>query len=151
RRTFGRCSVPTLYGWLPYVVLLLGAFGTFSHNVDDSFITFRFAANLIHGEGPVFNAGERVEGFSSPLHLVLSALLLLLSPSGDILFPAKLASLGFGLATLFQTRRFARLCGFRGTQVVLPQLLVAANVNFWIASVNALETTLYGFLIVTSV
>jgi len=35
--------------------------------VDDGFIFFRYAENLAHGLGPVFNPGEHVEGFSSPL------------------------------------------------------------------------------------
>ena len=36
---------------------------------DDAFITFRYANNLAAGWGPVWNRGERVEGFSSPLWL----------------------------------------------------------------------------------
>ena len=34
---------------------------------EDAYITFRFAENWGHGLGPVYNAGERVMGFSSPL------------------------------------------------------------------------------------
>jgi hypothetical protein len=135
---------------VPYVVLLAGAFCTFGHAVDDSYITFRFAANLVHGHGPVFNVGERVEGFSSPLHMLLSALLIALSPSPDILFVAKLASLAFGLLTVWQMRRLARHCGLRAWQIVFAQALAALNVNFCIASVNALETSLYAFLVVVS-
>lgn len=42
---------------------------------DDAFICFRYAANLADGLGPVFNAGDRVEGVSNPLWtLVLGAL-----------------------------------------------------------------------------
>lgn len=35
--------------------------------VDDSYIFLRYADNIAKGHGPVFNIGERVEGFSSPL------------------------------------------------------------------------------------
>ena len=38
---------------------------------DDAFITFRYAANLAHGHGLVFNPGERVEGYSNFLWTVL--------------------------------------------------------------------------------
>ena len=31
---------------------------------DDAFISFRYARNLVDGLGLVFNAGERVEGFT---------------------------------------------------------------------------------------
>jgi len=34
---------------------------------EDAFIFFRYVDNLINGHGLVFNIGERVEGFTSPL------------------------------------------------------------------------------------
>ncbi len=40
---------------------------------DDSFITFRYADNLAHGHGLVFNPGERVEGYTTFLWAVLMA------------------------------------------------------------------------------
>ncbi len=39
--------------------------------VDDSFIFLRYAENFASGQGPVFNPGERVEGYSSPLWMML--------------------------------------------------------------------------------
>ena len=36
---------------------------------DDSYITFRTADNLVHGFGPVWNTGERVQAFTHPLWL----------------------------------------------------------------------------------
>jgi arabinofuranosyltransferase len=36
---------------------------------DDAFITFRYANNVAAGLGPVWNRGEAVEGYSSPLWL----------------------------------------------------------------------------------
>lgn len=38
---------------------------------DDAFITFRHVANCLLGHGPVFNVGERVQGFSHPLWFLL--------------------------------------------------------------------------------
>lgn len=40
---------------------------------DDDFITYRYARNLIEGQGLVFNAGERIEGFSAPGWMLLVA------------------------------------------------------------------------------
>src|SRR6266508_6761075 len=37
--------------------------------LDDAFIQFRYAANLAEGRGPVFNAGERVEGASGGIRI----------------------------------------------------------------------------------
>ena len=41
---------------------------------DDSFISFRYALNLIEGSGLVYNPGERVEGYSNLLWTLLVAL-----------------------------------------------------------------------------
>src|SRR5262245_10458405 len=41
---------------------------------DDAFISFRYADNLVHGLGLVFNAGERVEGFTNFLWTLWIAL-----------------------------------------------------------------------------
>ncbi len=38
---------------------------------DDGFITARYAQNLLHGFGPVFNLGERVQGFTHPLWFLM--------------------------------------------------------------------------------
>ncbi len=41
--------------------------------VDDAFISFRYAQNLVDGHGLVFNPGERVEGYSNFLWVILTA------------------------------------------------------------------------------
>lgn len=41
---------------------------------DDAMISMRYAYNLAHGLGPVWNAGERVEGFTNPLWVGFMAL-----------------------------------------------------------------------------
>jgi arabinofuranosyltransferase len=42
--------------------------------LDDSFISFRYADNMARGFGPVYNIGERVEGYTSFLWVVLLGL-----------------------------------------------------------------------------
>ena len=41
---------------------------------DEGMISMRYAWNLSHGLGPVWNAGERVEGFTDPLWVLLMSL-----------------------------------------------------------------------------
>ncbi|MEO5618208.1 MAG: hypothetical protein ABIS67_10585, partial [Candidatus Eisenbacteria bacterium] len=41
---------------------------------DDAYISFRYARNLLRGEGLVFNVGERVEGYTNFLWTVLSSI-----------------------------------------------------------------------------
>ena len=60
------------------VCAALLAFGLFraahlSWVCDDSFISFRYARNLVEGSGLVFNPGERVEGYTNFLWTVALA------------------------------------------------------------------------------
>ena len=41
--------------------------------IDDAFITFRYARNLLEGNGFVFNPGEYVQGTTTPLYTLLMA------------------------------------------------------------------------------
>lgn len=58
-----------------YVFILKVALGTLAFVLfirrtwvgEDAFIFFRYVDNLVNGHGLVFNIGERVEGFTSPL------------------------------------------------------------------------------------
>ena len=61
------------FGWAAVLVFLcLRKNAPFVY--DDTFITLRYARHLAEGHGPVWNlVGEPVEGFSSPLHLLLVA------------------------------------------------------------------------------
>ena len=135
---------------VPYLTLLAGAYSVFCVTTDDPFITYRYAANLLAGHGLVFNIGERVEGFSSPLHLLLCVLLLKIAPSLDILFKAKLLGLGFAALALWQTGRLARAAGLSDKESLLAQALVAVNNNFALAAVNGMETTLAVCLVLAS-
>jgi hypothetical protein len=113
---------------------------------DDPLITLRYAYNFAHGHGPVFNVGERVEGFTSPLHLVVMTVLQWL-PWGHVLLKAKLASLLFGLLSV-------RKAGQLYQQFELPKwalglALVAGGSSFMmvLAASNGLETSLMCWLV----
>ncbi|NQT34027.1 hypothetical protein HQ587_02460 [bacterium] len=56
-------------------VLLLLMLFAFHHPkmFDDAFVSFRYAQNLVNGQGLVYNAGERVEGYSNFLWVMLMA------------------------------------------------------------------------------
>src|SRR5262249_36969328 len=42
--------------------------------LDDDYIVYRYARSLAEGRGLVFNVGERIEGFSTPLWTLACAL-----------------------------------------------------------------------------
>lgn len=72
------------------LALEVRAFAGLPH--DDAFIAYRYAENLALGHGMVFNPGERVLGFTSPLHVLLAALLHVLV--GHEALPRAMSALG---------------------------------------------------------
>ena len=62
--------IPLLLLFVCRAVLLLGT----PASAEDAFITFRYARNLASGQGLVYNPGEHVMGFTSPLWTVRNAL-----------------------------------------------------------------------------
>ncbi|MFZ5881017.1 MAG: hypothetical protein ACOY0R_16745 [Chloroflexota bacterium] len=73
---------------------------------DDAMISMRYAYNLAHGLGPVWNAGERVEGFTNPLWVALMALVHLLPiPLAQTSLVVQWAGAVFMAGTLFFVRR----------------------------------------------
>ena len=67
-----RHFVQAIYLLLTTIVI----FTAFSHwSYDDPFITYRYAANLQHGLGFVYNPGERVLSTTTPLFTLILALL----------------------------------------------------------------------------
>ncbi len=74
---------------------------------DDAYITFRTLDNLWHGFGPVFNAGERVQGYTHPLWMLLVGTFY--GFTGEPYFTSLALSAGCVLATLVVlARRVAR-------------------------------------------
>lgn len=86
---------------------LLGALAAFSGAIwpswlsDDAFISFRYAQNLVAGNGLVYNAGERVEGYTNFLWTMLAALALTLRL--DIVVAAYASGVALALALVLAT------------------------------------------------
>lgn len=112
---------------------------------DDAFIVFRYARNLLAGQGPVWNPGETVEGFSSPLWLGLLA-------AGGALglpLPAWAGALGAGFlaACLFLTHRLCdALCDSRRA-AACACLAVALLYPLYYWATAGLETTMFAALV----
>ncbi|WP_410562426.1 hypothetical protein [Amycolatopsis sp. cmx-4-61] len=102
----------------------------FATVTEDALVTFRYAQNIADGNGPVFNPGERVEGYTNFLWLVLVAL-----PraafGADIrataVFLGVLAALGCVLLSCFLANRIAAAAAPAGAEP-RPAIGVAAAV-----------------------
>src|ERR1700733_14661069 len=58
---------------LPAVLLVVNMARVGSFTIDDAYISFRYARNLAHGLGLVYNAGEHIEGYTNFFWTVLLA------------------------------------------------------------------------------
>ena len=118
--------------------------------LDDAFISFRYAANLVDGHGLVFNVGERVEGYTNFLWVIFLAFGKWLG--FDI--PALARGLGyfFSLATLGSIVVFGKtvfgLDRF-GTATAIVMLGTCAVFSAWGGS--GMEVSMLSFLILSSV
>src|SRR5689334_12867356 len=64
---------------------------------DDAYISYRYAQNLVAGQGLVFNPGERVEGYSNLLYVLLLTPAFLVTGGLGIYVYASLLNLAFTL------------------------------------------------------
>jgi hypothetical protein len=150
--TLGSTRWPLYIGLILLSFLLFGAVAAIfiSYTVDDAFITFRYARNLVAGFGPVFNPGERVEGYTTFLWMLLMSAGLALGTDPVIL--SKVLGLTCGLATIGVTMAMARYTSDRLWRVaILAGLLLATSVDLALNSVTGLETTFFTLLITAAI
>ena len=108
---------------------------------DDAFISLRYAANLLAGHGLVFNPGERVEGFTSPLWTLLLAGL---GACGfELLATARALGLLCSMLALPITYWLARQCGAAPPSALIAPALLAFNGSFACWAASGMETALF--------
>jgi hypothetical protein len=75
-------TAPERYLTIALLVLAVAArFVPGPRTIDDAFITFRYARNIVHGVGFVYNPGEGVLGTTTPLYTLWMAILALVTRS----------------------------------------------------------------------
>jgi hypothetical protein len=135
--------------WIALALLGLGLAAHALHYdyvVDDAFISFRYAQNLVDGEGLVFNPGERVEGYTNFLWVILMAAAV--AAALDPVPVSQVLGLGAGLATLvlvFLRPPFETI-GREGARLLGPVLLCLSPA-FALWCVGGLETSLFTLLV----
>jgi len=130
------------------LVLLLGNALYQDYISDDAFISFRYARNLADGHGLVFNPGERVEGYTNFLWVLLLALIDRFG--GDIVTSGRVLGFVLSAATLWILLRFSSTL----KREVPPHfrisiLLLSASAPFAVWALAGLETSLFTCLVVS--
>ena len=129
---------------LPVMIILIGGW---SHRwaADDAYIDVRVVGNLLSGNGPVFNVGERVEVFTDPIWVGILALVrgtLGMLPTAWWAVLIGLACTAGGVA--LSVAGSARLGRRQGASIVIPAgmlCLVCVDV-MWDFATSGLETGL---------
>src|SRR5262249_22655589 len=129
----------------PAVALAINMWRVRHFTIDDAYISFRYARNLAHGLGLVYNAGERIEGYTNFLWtLILSGGV---KVGVDPVVLAKVLGAFCALGTLGITyllsNRFRPFTNFP----CIATWLLASTVVFSGYSVFGLETSLFVFLV----
>lgn len=104
---------------------------------DDAFISFRYARNLVEGNGLVWNPGERVEGYTNFLWTVMIAGGIKLGVD-PVIFSEILGLICFALTLTF-TYKLARPVLSRDW-ALLTMLLLGTNYSFSAYATGGLET-----------
>jgi arabinofuranosyltransferase len=149
----GPASRPFPGPWLAWLALGLAATllaaRFWDHTSDDAYISFRYARNLVEGHGLVFNPGERVEGYTNFLWVMIAALPLALGR--DPVAWTRVVGLLATLASLWGVGRAAgRLTG-RPLLAGAAALLLALSPSAAVWAAAGLETPLFAALVLWSV
>ena len=134
---------------IPVIIVFLGGW-RYRWVSDDANIDFRVIQNILHGYGPVFNPGERVEVYTDPLWIALltavSGVFTFLSVQWwSVVLGLVLTVEGFWLAGL-ATISFAKRNDDNG---VIPIGLICISVvgGVWMFATSGLETgMIFGWL-----
>lgn len=147
-----RMTRAELLGLSAIAVILLLHVAAYNFIADDAFIHLRYARNLIEGHGLVFNPGERVEGFTSTLWVLVLAGLGWLG--GDLLVCARVLGVLAALCTLLVTYRLLRHylpAGIAPAWALIAPAMLALNGSFACWAAGGLETPLFVLLAVSGV
>lgn len=127
-----RLALSLAFGWLWLSTAWLS---------DDAFISLRHIDQLVHGNGLVFNPGERVVGFTHPLWVAILVPLFAITKSAiaTLWLPAAIATAG-ALAVVLRAARTVE-----GTALVTVALLASRSFVDW--SSSGLENPLSHLLV----
>jgi arabinofuranosyltransferase len=131
--------------YLAIVILALGArLLPGPRTIDDAYITFRYARNLLDGQGMVYNPGERVLGTTTPLYTFLLAGIGLVSGGTQAPFPwiALIVNAISDAVTCILLIEFARNLGYKNAGIGTAVVWAVAPMSVTFA-IGGMETSFF--------
>ena len=118
---------------------------------DDAFISYRYAENFLQGKGLVFNSGERVEGYTNFLWIILLSIFAQLGL--NMIIVSKILGIASGCMTLFLLHQISSLFFPKKDWLfsLFPSLLLTASSAFAYWSISGLETAFFVMMVLVSV
>ena len=156
-------------------VLLAALIGIFLNNIiairfiqDDVYTSFRYVKNFINGNGLVFNPGERVEGYTNFLWVVILSLPMYVGKMFSVDFKieeiAQTLSIIFSCAVIIETYYLSMIIKLKigesfpkqkpmlaGAENLAPVILMVYSVPLLYWGVSAMETSLFVSLMLLSI
>lgn len=140
-----------------HIVLIIPAliiYALIAHHLrfiqDDAYISYRYVANFLNGNGLVYNIGERVEGFTNfgwVIYLILWG-----AVGANYILASQITGFLFGAGIIVLTYIIARriFTGKAWPFALLPTYLVAFNQSLGYWSPAGLETAAFAFFALLS-
>jgi arabinofuranosyltransferase len=128
------CAIHVVVGY-SHRDLCGNAWGT-----DDAFISYRYAQNLVNGNGLVFNSDQRVEGYSNLLYILLLTPAFLFTKDLGIYVYASLLNIIFVVIAFLLFSRYLNKVSNR--YALLASLVFIVYPPLWAWTASGMETTL---------
>jgi hypothetical protein len=144
RQRTPRLDSPRLILSISLTIYAVFAARFYHHLVDDAYISFRYARNLAQGWGLVYNPGERVEGYTNFLWVLLLELGMKLHLNPET--TARWLGLAAGAAMILAVVRFSARTTTTLARWIAP-LFLAVQPALAVWAVGGLETPLFAALV----
>ncbi|MFO0635459.1 MAG: hypothetical protein U0168_21655 [Nannocystaceae bacterium] len=130
---------------LPMYVLGANLWNVHRFTVDDAYISFRYAANLVAGHGLVYNPGEAIEGYTNFLWTLLCAGGIAVGVDPHV--TSKVLGAAAAMGTMVVLWRLSARLEPRGMLPCIATWLYATSSCSATWAVFGLETALFEFLV----
>lgn len=119
---------------------------------DDAFISFRYAKNFASGDGLVFNPGEKVEGYTNFLWVMILSLFSMIGIAPEQMAPILSIAFSIGLLAIFihfNRRWFSS--GINDYFIYIAPLFLVLNRTYAVWTTGGLETALFSILVFAAI
>lgn len=146
--TKNKIAIRSVLPWILFVLAITARLLPGARTIDDSYITFRYARNILAGQGFVYNPGQAVMGTTTPLYTFV--MVLLGSVTGGVDAPFPLLAMGFNALADALTCILLWHIGKKlkselaGVAAAFVWAVAPYSVTF---AIGGLETSLYVFLL----